>query len=94
MTGVTAWAAAALGWTAMWLCGRNQRTGWLLTVLASGLWLAINASLHVWAGVVASAVAAVIAAWNWLRWHAAPQPDSEPAPSPTGAVCRARRDCP
>lgn len=87
MTGVTAWAAAALGWAAMWLCGRNQRTGWLLTVVASGLWLAINASLRVWAGVVASAVAAAIAGWNWLRWRAETE-----SPSPAPAVRRARRD--
>ena len=90
MTGVTAWAAAVLGWAAMWLCGRNQRAGWLFTVIASGLWLGINARLRVWACVVASAVAAAIAGWNWLRWRAEP----ESSPSPAHALSRARRECP
>ena len=69
MTGPIAWLAAALGWTAMWLCGRRNRSGWVLSVAASLLWLGVNAGLRLWAGVVASGIAAAIGVRNWLTWR-------------------------
>lgn len=73
VTGPVPWVAAVTGWVAMWLCGRQDRRGWLLSVAASLLWLGVNASLGVWAGVAASGIAAAIGVRNWLTWR--PEPD-------------------
>ncbi len=77
MTGLVAWLAAALGWASMWLCGRRDRHGWMFSVAASVLWLGINARLGLWAGVAASAIAAVIAARNWQTWRSPRDADAE-----------------
>lgn len=62
-----AWAATLLGLTATWVVGSRHRGGWLVAVAAAAAWAAVDCSYGIWAGVLASGVAALIAIRNWWR---------------------------
>lgn len=63
---LTSWLACVLGFTGIWLV-LHHPTGWLINVGSCLAWIVYNTSIHCWAGVTASAIAALISARNWQR---------------------------
>lgn len=82
LTQLLAWTATIVGLASTWLVGRRHRAGWIAGIACCLLWVAVNARIHIWAGIASALVAAALSARNWIAWRHAPSGGGSSVTSP------------
>ena len=62
------WFALSLTILNLVFVGYKNRIGFIFGILASLVWIYINASLNIWGGVFANVVAIALFAFSWWKW--------------------------
>lgn len=63
------WTITLLGVTSGWLIGQRNRVGFVASLAAQSLWLAVAADTAQWAFVPTSIIYGALAVRGWWRWR-------------------------
>jgi hypothetical protein len=64
---------AAIGITGLWLAGRRMRAGWMVGLIAQGLWIAYGIVTRQWGFLITALAYGYVYLRNWKTWK--PQPE-------------------